>query len=861
MNIYSVDTSAFYDESEMKLHNRINKNYRFRNLLKKLKEDDKITDQQREKVDQYIKFTNQRVKNTKDKLYTEFKTKNLHTRTLSENHIKTKNIISVFDSVLTRTLGIKENELSNDIIVVQTYFFDILKDIILHGFLYKGSKYVCFTASAGQIRTKKTVFIKEDSLRKHQNSLMCGLTIEKINELGGVNINKYLAYLALCNSATESWTDFDINKAIVVDDMETTVNSTVDYIDDKTYEITRKDMDISIEHTDGCGMILPRRSKKAMMIRLPWVKGLLVPFPFDKFIREMNKKTGKKLGIVTDIYGKEHDLIKEDIEVVFTKSQFKMWKYYKSWDDYKENYVKYSCQAGKCNEEEDIIRNAKLNYQMLQTLTDITDEELESLLLKTKEYIINVGKDRKSMLDILGVKQSNAKKNYMQQALEIYPELLNDTYCREILKQTKKSMVKNAKAGKLKVSGKYTFLSPDLYAFCEYFILGDKQPKGLLENGQVYCSLYGDQEKLDCLRSPHLYREHAVRKNTVDKEKKRWFVTKSIYTSCHDPISKVLMFDNDGDKALVCNDKTLVEVAERNMKGIYPLFYNMAKAAAEQITNESIYNGLVAAYTGGNIGMISNDITKIWNSDNVNLDIIKILCMENNFVIDYAKTLYKPTRPEKIGKLISQYTRSKVPHFFVSAKNKLEKNVEQTNDSVVNRLGRMVPNPRLAFKASNLGKFNYKMLLSSKDKEVMLDEEIINTYMKLDQKKRFMGIEPIESDSTGDNIYIYKDIRNKILKVNSDISYAVDVLVEYLYKHKISSFKTTLWSSFGEVIVENLMRNIDDGLDNGYIQCESCGERVKKSKQRQVFCETCQYEISKDKAKERKLRFKSRRRN
>ena len=34
--------------------------------------------------------------------------------------------------------------------------------------------------------------------------------VEKINEQGGVNINKYLAYLALCNSATTLWKDFDI---------------------------------------------------------------------------------------------------------------------------------------------------------------------------------------------------------------------------------------------------------------------------------------------------------------------------------------------------------------------------------------------------------------------------------------------------------------------------------------------------------------------------------------------------------------------------------------------------------------------------------------------------------------------------
>lgn len=851
VNIYSVDTSAFYNQKELKYHRAINKNFRFRNYLKSLKNQNT---KNLNKIDQYISFANKRIKKLKEKLYQEFKTKGNSIRELRTEALKDKNIISVFDSVLTRTLGIKEDALSTEIIVVQTFYFDILKDIILNGFTFNGSKYVCFTASAGQIRTKKTVFIKEETLKKHHDTLMCGLSIDKINAQGGVNINKYLAYLALCNSATEPWADFDISKSIVVDDMETPVRSIVDFIDDKTYEITRKEMDIPITHTDGCGMILPRKSKKAMMVRLPWVKGLLVPFPFDKFIREMNKKTGQKYGVVKDIYGKEHDLLKENIEVIFTKSQFKMWKYYSSWEEYRENYLKYACQAGKCNEEENVIRDAKLNYQMLQTLTDISDSELETLISKTKEYILNVGNDRETMLDILGAKPSNSKKNYMQQALEIYPELLNDTYCREILKQTKKSMVKNAKAGKLHVSGKYAFLSPDLYAFCEFLILGHKQPRGLLNNGEVSCSLYDDQEKLDCLRSPHLYREHAVRKNVVNKEIKRWFITKSLYTSCHDPISKVLMFDNDGDKSLVCNDRTLVEVAERNMIGIYPLFYNMAKAEAEKITNKSIYNGLVAAYTGGNIGMISNDITKIWNSDNVNLDIIKILCMENNFVIDYAKTLYKPNRPGKISKIISQYTRSKVPHFFVSAKNKHEKNVEKANNSVVNRLGRMIPNQRVTFKASNLGKFDYRMLLSTKDKEVQLDDEIINTYTKLDQKKKFMGIEPIENESTGDNIYVYRDIRNKLLEVNTNVPYVVDVLVEYLYKHKMSSFKTTLWSSFGDILVENLKHNIEKGLDSGFILCEMCGKRIEGYNTKK-YCTEC----AKEKERIRKREWKRQR--
>ena len=229
---------------------------------------------------------------------------------------------------------------------------------------------------------------------------MCGLTIEKINELGGININKFLSYLALCNSATEEWMEFDIDKAIVVDDLATMVYGLVDFIDNKDYNITRKQMDVPIEHTDGCGMILPGLFKKNAMVRPPWMKGLLSPFAFDRFIIEANKNDENKYyGIVKDIYGKEWDILKDNIQVIFTKSQFKMYKYYPNefdkdgniikygWDIYKENYKMHQCQVGMCNIEDDVFNNAKINYQMLQTLTDISDEELEMLCHKTNTNI------------------------------------------------------------------------------------------------------------------------------------------------------------------------------------------------------------------------------------------------------------------------------------------------------------------------------------------------------------------------------------------------------------------------------------------------------------------------------------------
>lgn len=577
-------------------------------------------------------------------------------RLLHDDKIKNSNgeyldnkVISVFESSLTRMVGAEPNKLSLEFMVVQVYYFDVIKDLIYHGFLYNGTKYVYFTSSAGQIRTKKCVFIKESTLKKYEKTLMCGLTLDDINAKGGNNPNKHLAYLALINSATDEWSGFDIDKTIVIDDFETEVFGEYELVDDVDYSVTRKSGNMPIPHTDGCGMILPNAFgsvQKNKMVRLPWIKGLLGVFDYRKFI-EVNQCSP----YIEDVYGTVHNVIDEDIQVIFTKSQFKLWKYYDSYEQYKSFFKQYGCAAGFTNEEEDKIRNATINYQMLQSLTDITDDEIEKIAGESVHRLGTICSDIEDVQRAFGATLYNENQTAFQKSIILYPQLLNDSFVKQKLKEIKDSMRKKYRAGKLQVDGKYTFILPDLYAACEYWFGRVKEPVGLLADGEVFCWLFRKAEKLDCLRSPHLYREHAVRKNLsykgdpdVQQKLREWFCTDALYTSTHDLISKFLMFDVDGDKSLVVADKTLVQVAERNMQGIVPLYYNMKKAAPRILDNASIYAGLSSAFTGSNIGMYSNNITKIWNhpvfvngtdEERANaLLAIKLLCMENNFKID-----------------------------------------------------------------------------------------------------------------------------------------------------------------------------------------------------------------------------------
>ncbi|WP_368859126.1 hypothetical protein [Cohnella sp. GbtcB17] len=846
--MYGLDTGHFYTPIEQRISRRMHRTRKYMAYLKSAQNLGK-------RAADRLAFANDRLKRLKEQMKQAF-AQNVAIRKLDAGGLKPQNVIGVFESALTRTLGIARDTLTEDLFVIQTYYLAVLEDLILNGFMHGGNKYVCFTASAGQIRSKKTLFIRESLLLQHQMALSCGLTTESINRQRGINSNKYLAYLALCATATEEWPEFDIDKAIVVDDLQTAVRSLADHIDIGTYEIRRTELDIPFTHTDGCGMILPRLQKRSMMVRLPWIKGLLVPFPFDKFIREHRKsRSDRRVGIVKDIYGQSRDILKEGIEVIFTKSQFKMWNYYQSWQQYQRLYRTHGCRAGKCNEEEERLADAKLNYQMLQTLTSLSDDELLELSAASRDLIVRLGTDKTTMLKVLGVVDSNTDKNYYQQALEIYPELLSDTYSKEILKQVKKSKIKAAKSGKLDVDGKYTYICPDLYAFCQRLFLGEARPSGLLEDGEVFCSLYDNETRLDCLRAPHLYREHAVRTNKTDKEKKRWFVTKGLYTSCRDAIGKLLMFDNDGDKSLVCAEATLVKAAERDMRDIVPLYYEMAKADAQTINARSIYEGIRAAYTGGNIGSISNEITKIWNSPTVDLDVIKWLCMENNFTIDYAKTLYKLERPEDKHEQINSYGHAKLPHFFKYAKDKQEHEIEPANQSVIDRLGKLIPNVRIQFSAAQIGKLDYRLLMSKPDREP--DAAIIEAYAERDLKKHFFGKTKAGDGEDTQQGYLYVKIRKELLEINDDIDAVVDVLVAYLYGLKQSSYKTTLWSSFGDILVRNLKKNVPMKLDDGHIMCESCGERIIKTSRNQKKCEPCAAKANREQTRER-MRIKRR---
>lgn len=862
------------------------------------------------------------------------KTRKIYDNREFKNEDQFRNI-AIFESDLTRCFGCKDMEHSDDIVSVVTYYTPIFESIMHHGFDYKDKHYVFFTAGAGQTRCKKSTFVLEDKLNENFNRLFCGLTREDVNSQGGMNTNKYLAYTSLCQTNSEIWKDFDIDRAIVVDDIEykipnqrvryiytespedkielTTLKEKLQKITDELREIkkakqnkpkgyrrpkeeiahekqlrnnktsilmeieqlrskyhqTKIDkMDVTIPFTDGFGVSL--KKIQSSMIRLPFVKGLIAYCPRRAF-QDWCSGNGVTIHKITDIYGKSHSI--SEVDYIFTKSQFKMYKYFNNeydenenlvrtgWEVYKDNFKKYNCDACRCNVERGVKLNAKTNYQVLQTLTtEMTDDDIHSLASYDINCLNGIGRNVQCMLNVLGANEKkNDNMNWLQKSLQLYPEMLKDFYVKTLLKNTKDSMIKKFRSGKFNINGSYVFAIPDPLACLQWWFTDmDKENLGafgFVKEGHVSCNLFADKEELDCLRSPHLDHAHCIRKNQIRECDKKWLKSSGVYLSMKDTMSKVLMYDNDGDKLLLHNNKTIIKCAKQfqSKYGMIPNYYDMPKANPELLTNTTLFEGIVNAYHHGNIGTPSNEITKVWMTLNPSstvdeiknaIEVISLRCTDVNFTIDYAKTLYKPEIPKNILQKYKVYSGKKVPHFFMYAKNKTTKQVEEIGKCNIDRISNVVKSNRIVFK-DLLGKYSYKMLMTNSDVDCKTDKanKILELYRELEntnlRKLSHVDFSSLDIDEKKRALLQLEFDTNKQRSMFMDIvgeskEYITDILVKLLQD---DVNKDTLWRLFGDVIYENIKRNL-----NGTKICCKCNNRFIPNNNKMKYCEQCSYE-------------------
>ena len=306
----------------------------------------------------------------------------------------------------------------------------------------------------------------------------------------------------------------------------------------------------------------------------------------------------------------------------------------------------------------------------------------------------------------------------------------------------------------------------------------------------------------------------------------------------------------------MCAEPVVIEAAERNCRDVVPLYYEMKKAPAHVVDADLMWQGMRYAYDGGKIGPISNSISKIWNSEVPDLDAIKLLCAQTNYTIDYAKTLYMPDWPEDAAKRMQTASSGKVPHFFIYAKDKAARQVEPANGSVVNRLEKIVRSPNLRFERRTLGKFDHRMLM--RNPETQITERDMPVIERFNDLASACGSRLTDEDNGKDNqSYVFRQIREAVLALDGDAGHVTDLLVLQLFAIQNSKRKRVFWGCFGDVVLENLRRNIDQNT----ILCECCGRRLLPTALRQRMCPDCAEKQRRVLTRERVRRYRERQKN
>lgn len=822
VRIYKLSTFDTFTDEERVLNEAYKKaDTKERAILKKIRDDKIASYEGVRKID-------------RKRLYTYEYDKDGNLIEESENINKQ---IALFESEMVRYT---ENNLDSfplimDIVYMKiAYQTSIFNQILDRGLLIDDKKYVFFTSTTSQMKDSEFVLVQEDFYNNNQNKFMCGLTDDIINQKGGCNSGKYLAYkgLSLSSSINPEGYEIDIDKCIVVPDFKTVVNEEAECIDidhekREIIGIGRRKENIEIPQTDGAGMFLPGVLPASAQIRCSHLKGAIFPFDFRKFLEQDEVEGVKPDPVIQDAWENIHDIIKEDIQVIFTASQLKMWKYYDSWEDYKEAFhANGMCIAINKFADMEPKGYAKTSYQFIQTLSSekLTDEKLTELCADTIEYLDKMKTDLDTMIRI-----ASKDDDYISMALEVHKELIYDEYIQSKLESKFKSERNDARGNKLILEDSlYSYICPDLYAFCTWLFCGIEDPKGIIPRDYVYNSFYNDKpyKIVDCLRSPHLYVEHGIRnlvKDDILERCKEWFNDLDTVVSSHDLLCRLLMFDVDGDEILLTPNKTIIECVPDD---IVPLYYIPFDPVKSEINNDAIYQAIVSCMENTQIGDISNVMTKNYNNPDTDMEFNKIMCCYNNLSIDYPKT----QDIVKLGQYAEKYNVLKGqdnPYFFIYAKGKSKDSCKPLSNSNADRIcdyiHKRTGNKNYAWKDTEK-KFNPSILFNNEN-PVTIDavkyqalEKVMFT-LRMKEQSLVSAIKDVmkelnRSEGWKEKISRYEVFFHMCEKTIMSIfdsredacEYLLDM--EYLQRENENRSKNILWNCFGDLIYKNICNNL-----------------------------------------------------
>ena len=515
----------------------------------------------------------------------------------------------------------------SDIVSVETQVKAQYRKLAKNGFYVNKTHFIRFSASAGQIRHNTVLFINSEIYEDIYKTLMCGLD-KKITE---INLAKFSAYFSLATSSV-MWVTKP--RVCVIDDFFTVLpKQKIDWIintEDGKKSIEEREIDVELNSADGQGLISPTMTQQwsedigldyvasSFVVRSIFVKGNLVPFDFHEYAREHNIYT------IRDHWGKEYYL--DDIDVLLSMSQFKMGKYYDSWQEYTEHADAAGIRWGvaRYNKKED-PEMSLTNYQYIQIM-NIDSSDIEELIAPTVDWIRKVcsGDRLYALLYCLGGFEEaessspsavySRAQNLAMKAVVKNPDFLQDGFVQSRIYKSIVDAIGRAKLGKIWMRGNYQFMISDPIAQCRSAL--GLSPTGEIPADHVYSKFWLDRIGADkdivLLRSPCLDKHEANLCQTyTSKIAEKWYkwIPSGIIYSIYDT-SVLRHSDSDFDGDIVNSTDSPIFIKGSMKYCTNPISYDKQSAPSHHMNLHNLIETDIRGF-GTKVGTYSNYSTII----------------------------------------------------------------------------------------------------------------------------------------------------------------------------------------------------------------------------------------------------------
>lgn len=506
--------------------------------------------------------------------------------TSTENVEAIRNLQSQLDNLL----------FVDDIVNIKVVTKKEYRELGRKGFDLNGKHYVRFMVGSGQMRRNTVTFINEELFDYMQERLMCGLS----GKIKTINLAKLSAYFALSFSSV-LWVREP--RVCVIKDFDTVIpNQKLNWINkgEDGNTVTQIYKDIKLNSADGQGLISPEMAKLwaedmhlnyvpcSFVVRTAFVKGNLVSFDFKEYAKEHGVTT------IKDRYGTEYNV--EDVDVLLSESQFKMAKYYSSWEGYLSYHKAYNLKWGVARYNKEFDDEYVLtNYQYIQVL-NLNKEDIDGLISYTTNWIKNIcsGNLEYALTYNVGVKNPalsvdsiiNSCGSTFTKAIIKNPEMLKDGFVQRKIYNSIKESIRQAKIGRIWVKGNYSFMISDPVAQCRSAL--GLSPDGLLPANHVYGNFWnkrGVSGEVCLLRSPLThYSEVNIQELSNTEEMQKWYkyIYSGIIYNIYDiSVVKHADSDFDGDICMATDNPYFLKGAKREE---LPIMYDKEAVPTQKIT-------------------------------------------------------------------------------------------------------------------------------------------------------------------------------------------------------------------------------------------------------------------------------------